>query len=88
MPAQAPTNMLAVVSVVLSILGGVGVLLVVGSIAGIVTGTIARRQARERGEQGEGVGKAGIIIGWVGLGVVLVSAMGLLLWNLAVTPAS
>ncbi|MFW7414702.1 DUF4190 domain-containing protein [Demequina sp. SO4-18] len=79
--APAPTNMLAVISLVLSILGGVGVLLIVGSIAGIVTGHIARRQARERGEQGEGVAKAGVIVGWVGLAFMVLTITGLLWWN-------
>ncbi|MFW2512824.1 DUF4190 domain-containing protein [Demequina sp. SO4-13] len=79
--APAPTNMLAVVSLVLSILGGVGVLLVVGSIAGIITGHIARRQARERGEQGEGLAKAGAIVGWVGMVFMVVTLTGLLWWN-------
>lgn len=63
------THMLAIVSLVLSILGLVPVLPIVGSIGGIITGIIARREiiARQDIYTGEGTAKAGIILGWIGL---------------------
>jgi Domain of unknown function (DUF4190) len=62
-PAYAPvqpTNGLAIASMIVAILG-------FGPIAAIM-GHIARRQIRERGEQGDGFALAGIIVGWVTTG--------------------
>jgi hypothetical protein len=52
------TNTLAIVSLVLSIIGV--------SIGGVITGHIALKQIKERGEAGHGLALAGAIIGWVG----------------------
>lgn len=69
--AAAPTNSLAIVSLVLSLLG-----FIIGftAIGGVICGHIARRQIRERGEQGDGLALAGLIIGYIliGLGVAFV----------------
>jgi hypothetical protein len=59
--AAAPTNGLAIASMIISILG-------FGPI-GAIMGHIARRQIRERGEQGDGFALAGIIVGWVTTGI-------------------
>jgi hypothetical protein len=59
------TNTLAIVSLVLSIIGI--------SIAGVITGHIALKQIRERGEGGHGLALAGAIIGWVGCGLWIIS---------------
>lgn len=63
-------NTLALVSLICAI-GG----LVVGLAApvGAVLGHIALKQIRERGEQGEGMAKAGIIIGWIITGVIVIA---------------
>jgi hypothetical protein len=42
----------------------------VGSILAVIVGNVARRQIRERGEQGDGLAVAGIIIGWVGIALL------------------
>ncbi len=55
--APQPTNTLAIVSLVTSILGL--------SIIGIVTGHVARGQIRRSGEGGAGIALAGLIIGYV-----------------------
>ncbi|GAA1800342.1 hypothetical protein GCM10009682_22430 [Luedemannella flava] len=55
--AAAPTNGLAIASLITAILG-------FGFIAAIM-GHIAKRQIAERGEQGDGFALAGIIVGWV-----------------------
>jgi hypothetical protein len=64
---------LAIVSLILSILGLVGILPLAGSIGGIITGNIARREIREKPElyTSDGLAQAGIILGWVGLALIL-----------------
>jgi hypothetical protein len=63
-PVAPPTNGLAIAALVVA--------LVVCGPAGAIMGHIARNQIRERGEQGDGIALAAIIIGWVltGLGVL------------------
>ncbi|GAA0895389.1 DUF4190 domain-containing protein [Pseudonocardia zijingensis] len=61
-----PTNGLAIASLVLGILW----LYWVGSILALVFGYIARRQIAERGESGDGIAVAGIVLGWIGVGVL------------------
>lgn len=71
---QSPsTHVLAVVSLVLSVLGLVPILPVVGSIGGIISGRIARREIRESPElhRGAEIARAGIILGWVGVGLAI-----------------
>lgn len=72
-PQAAPTNGLAIASLVCSLAG-----LVVGISApvGAVLGHIARRQIRERGEQGDGMALAGIIVGWILTGVFILCCAG------------
>lgn len=67
-----PTNGLAIASLVCGLLQFAVPL--VPTILALVFGYTARRQIRERGESGEGMAKAGIILGWVGvaLGVLAV----------------
>jgi len=77
---------LAIVSLVLSILGMLPILPVVGSIGGIVTGMIARKDIRARADlyRGEGTAKAGIILGWIGIGLAVVALISLLLFLMPV----
>jgi MFS family permease len=74
---------LAIASLAVSIAGlvmlcGYGIGGIVG-LVGAILGHVARRQVRERGENGSGLALAGIICGWiaVALGVV---AIGFLVW--------
>ena len=60
------TNGLAIASMVLGILW----LYWIGSILALVFGYIARNQIRERGEAGGGMAIAGIVLGWVGVGLL------------------
>ena len=62
------TNGLAIASLILSISSFI-VLPVIGSIAGVVCGHIARSQLRQsrEPEQGDGLALAGLIIGWIGI---------------------
>ncbi|MGH3680125.1 MAG: DUF4190 domain-containing protein [Natronosporangium sp.] len=67
-PPAAPTNGMAIASLVCSLAGlAVGISAPVGAILGHV----ARRQIRERGEQGDGMALAGIIVGWVITGLLV-----------------
>ncbi len=63
---QQRTNGLAVASLVLGILW----LYWIGSVLALVFGYLAKNQIRERGEAGGGLATAGIVLGWVGVGVL------------------
>lgn len=67
-------NTLAVVSLVLGIVGLV-VIPFLGSIGAVITGHMARKQIRERGEGGDGMAIGGLITGY--LGVVIYLLIGL-----------
>ena len=60
-----PTNGMAVASMVLGILW----IYWIGSILALVFGYIARSQIQQRGEGGSGMAVAGIVLGWVGIGI-------------------
>ena len=61
--SPAKTNVLAIVSLVTSILGL--------SLVGIITGHIALSQIKKTGEEGRGLAIAGLIIGYVSIVFVL-----------------
>lgn len=67
-PYSPPSNTLAIISLIASILG-LTFMPTIGSIAGLIMGYIAKRQIEESGGTmgGAGMAKAGIIIGWVGV---------------------
>jgi Domain of unknown function (DUF4190) len=48
----------------------------IGSILALVFGYIARNQIRERGEGGSGMAVAGIVLGWVGVGILGLVLLG------------
>lgn len=53
----------------------------VGSVLALIFGYIARNQIKQRGESGDGMAIAGIVLGWIGVGIlaiviVLVAAAG------------
>jgi peptidyl-prolyl cis-trans isomerase B (cyclophilin B) len=60
----AKTNVLAIVSLVTSIIGL--------SIVGIITGHIGMNQIKKTGESGRGLATAGLIIGYLGLVVEVI----------------
>jgi hypothetical protein len=75
-PAAPRTNSTAVASMILSIVGlvlffcyGIGGL---PGLIGAILGHVAKRQIRERGEAGDGMAKAGIIMGWIAVGLSVV----------------
>ena len=71
-PPPRRTNGLAIASMVLGIIW----VYWIGSILALVFGYVARKQIRQRGESGDGMAIAGIVLGWVsvGLGLLVVVA--------------
>ena len=73
-PATGPQNSgMAIASLVASILG-MTLLPTIGSIIGLILGYVARNQIRDSGGTigGEGLARAGIIVGWVGIGLAVI----------------
>lgn len=71
--AQRATNGLAIASMVLGIVW----VYWIGSILALIFGYVARKQIRERNQSGDGMAIAGIVLGWVGVGfLLLVVAIG------------
>jgi Domain of unknown function (DUF4190) len=62
-----PTNGMAIASLILGILW----LYWVGSILALVFGYVAQQQIRQRGESGGGLATAGIVLGWIGVGTLV-----------------
>lgn len=64
----AKTNVLAIVALISGVVG-LTVVPFVGSIVAVVTGHMARKELRRTGEQGEGLALAGLITGYIGIGL-------------------
>ncbi len=82
------TNVLSVVALVSSIVGFVLAwtwVLAVGVVVGVVTGHIALGQIKRTGEAGRGMALAGVIVGWVGIGI---GVLGIVLFGLFVAVRS
>lgn len=75
--AGAKTNVLAIVSLVTSILGL--------SLIGIITGHIGMNQIKKTGESGRGLAIAGLIIGYVVLVFEIIWIVGLIVAAAAVS---
>jgi hypothetical protein len=60
--AVQPTNGLAIAALVCAL---AGIATCISAPVGAILGHIARRQIRERGEAGDGMALAGIIVGWI-----------------------
>jgi len=71
-PPARPNSGLAIGSLIASILG-LTFVPTIGSIVGVILGYMARRQIEESGGAvgGEGLAKAGIVIGWIGVGLTV-----------------
>jgi hypothetical protein len=71
---SAATNGLAIAAMVLGILW----VYWIGSILALVFGYVARDQIKRSGQQGDGMAIAGIVLGWVGIGFLII---GLMAWG-------
>jgi hypothetical protein len=71
-PAPAPTNTMAILSLIAGI-AGLSVLPFVGSVVAVILGPIAKRDIAASGgaQTGEGLATAGTILGWVGIGLTV-----------------
>lgn len=86
--APRPTNGLAIGALVASLVGvgaafalcGVGGIV---GLAGAIMGHVARGQIRERDEAGDGLALAGIIVGWVSVGIALLAVVAILVFVVA-----
>lgn len=70
-PVPARTNPVAVVALICGIAQFFGFWLLC-TIPAVVCGYIARRQIRENGEQGDGMALAGLVLGWIGVGLTVI----------------
>jgi uncharacterized Tic20 family protein len=74
-PAAPPqqSNTLAIISLIASILG-LTLFPTIGSIVGLILGYMARKQIRQSPGLmgGEGLAKAGIILGWIGVALAVI----------------
>jgi hypothetical protein len=70
------TSGLAIASLLLGI-GGLTILPLLGSIFAIIFGYMARREIRQRSHelQGDGMALAGIIMGWIAVGLAVVGLL-------------
>lgn len=66
----APTHTMAWVSLIAGLLG-LTLFPFIGSIAAVITGNIARREIAASGgaQSGDGLAFAGVIMGWIGIGL-------------------
>lgn len=79
-----PTNGMAIASMVVSIVGivglcGYGLGGYIG-IVGAILGHVSRRQIRARGESGDGMALAGIITGWIATAVAVLATIAIVLF--------
>lgn len=75
------TNSLAIVSLVASLSSLIG-FVVVGPIVGVITGHISLGQIKKTREGGEGMAKAGLIIGYVLLALGVLAVIAFFAWIL------
>lgn len=74
-PRQTQTSTMAIISLIASILGFT-LLPTLGSIVAVITGSMAKKEIAQSGGAltGDGMAKAGLILGWIG---IILSLIGL-----------
>jgi hypothetical protein len=75
-PPPRPTNGLAIAAMIIGIVGVCSPV----AILGLVFGMIAKRQIAERGEGGEGMATAGIVLGWIGVASIVFWVGYIIIW--------
>jgi hypothetical protein len=73
-PPVLPSSTMAIVSLIAGI-GGFSFLPLIGSIVALVTGYAARKETRAvpPSVSGDGMATAGIVMGWIGIGLAVIS---------------
>ncbi|MFV2017616.1 DUF4190 domain-containing protein [Micromonospora sp. LOL_023] len=74
-PAPRPTNNLALASFIVSLVCLFSCPLI--GLVSVFLGRRARDEIRRTGEQGDGLAQAGVIIGWVGVGLTVVYVLAM-----------
>jgi hypothetical protein len=69
-PQSRPTNTMAVVSLIAAISAFV-IAPLVGSIVAVITGSMAKKQIAESGEEGGGMATAGLVVGYIGIALAV-----------------
>ncbi|HEY2948033.1 MAG TPA: DUF4190 domain-containing protein [Micromonosporaceae bacterium] len=82
--AAQPNNGLAIASMIVSIVGFAGLCAYgqggwLGAV-GAILGHVARRRIRERGEGGDGMALAGIIVGWIATGLAVLATIAIVIF--------
>jgi hypothetical protein len=85
-PTGPKTNALAIVSLISSLVG-LFIIPIIASIVGVITGHMALGQIKRNGENGHGMALAGVIIGWVSLGLWIIGII-FFIWFFAALAAS
>ncbi len=83
----APTNTLAIVSLVLAILG-LTFLPLIASICAVVCGHISRGQIKRTGEGGSGFATAGLIVGYVSIALFVIVVGAIIIFAVAAANSS
>lgn len=82
-PMAPKTNTLAIVSIIASVLNFF-LIPVLGSIVGVITGHMSLRQIRNTGEGGAGLAKAGLIVGYIGLALLVLAIIAIVVFAVSV----
>jgi hypothetical protein len=79
-PENRPTNTMAIVSLVAGILG-LSFIPLIGSIVAVITGPMAKKEIQQSmgSMDGEGLAKAGMIIGWIGIALGVMGCCGMII---------
>ncbi|MCM3502008.1 DUF4190 domain-containing protein [Microbacterium sp. P26] len=75
--AAPKTNLLAILSLIASLVGFILFLPVIGQIAGVIMGHISLKQIKTTGERGHGMALAGLLIGYISLGLIVLFIIGI-----------
>ncbi|MBY4126853.1 DUF4190 domain-containing protein [Rhodococcus fascians] len=83
----APTNTLAIVSLVLAILGLTFIPLI-ASVCAVVCGHLAKGQIKRNGEGGSGFATAGLVVGYVSIALFVVIVGAIVIFAIAASNSS
>ncbi len=87
MPVQRSTSSLAIVSLVSGLVGWTFIP-IIGAIVAIITGHLAKKEMRDSAGtlNGNGMALAGLILGYVQIGLVVLGIVAFILFFAALTP--